>query len=62
MEVLRERSGVEAVLVKGSGGIFEVAVDGRVVAKKTAFGFPSNDEIVTAVRAATSPGDDTIVP
>lgn len=43
---------MDAKLVRGSGGIFEVAVDGKVVAKKTLDGFPSPEEIVAAVRAA----------
>lgn len=47
--MLREELGVEATLVKGHGGIFTVAVDGQVVARKTWTGFPSEDEIVQAV-------------
>jgi predicted Rdx family selenoprotein len=40
-------------LVKGSGGIFVVEVDGRIVARKTAErGFPSDEEVVAAVRQA----------
>jgi predicted Rdx family selenoprotein len=38
--------------VRGSGGIFEVAVEGRVVAKKQLGGFPSEHEIVDAVSRA----------
>lgn len=34
---------------KGRNGIFEVAVDGKVVAQKTFSGFPSEPEIVSAV-------------
>ena len=43
---------VEAELIKGSGGIFEVAVDGAVVAQKTASGFPSEAEILEGVGKA----------
>ena len=43
---------MEAELVPGSGGIFEVAVDGRVVAKKGLTGFPSEQDVVKAVGAA----------
>ena len=50
--MLREEVGVEARLVKGKDGIFEVAVDGAVVAKKTWMGFPTEDEIVQAVAKA----------
>lgn len=39
--------------MRGSGGIFEVEVDGTVVARKTpARGFPSEEEVVQAVRTA----------
>lgn len=36
--------------MRGGRGIFEVKVDGIVVAKKTLDGFPSEEEIVAAVR------------
>ena len=42
--------GVEANLVRGSGGIFEVSVNDEVVAKKTLNGFPLSQDIVEAVR------------
>ena len=47
--MLREELGVEPRLVRGSGGIFTVAVDGEVVAQKTWRGFPTEEEIVAAV-------------
>ena len=43
---------MESKLVPGSGGIFEVAVDGQVVSKKGLSGFPTEDEVVAAVRKA----------
>ena len=43
---------MEASLAKGSGGIFEVAVHGKVVASKGLAGFPAEAEIVEAVRRA----------
>lgn len=43
---------MDAKLVAGSGGIFEVAVDGKVVAKKGMAGFPTEQEVVKAVGAA----------
>ena len=43
---------MEADLVPGSGGIFEVAVDGKVVAEKGLSGFPSEQDVVKAVGAA----------
>jgi predicted Rdx family selenoprotein len=39
-------------LIKGSGGIFEVAVGGVVVSKKGLSGFPTEKEIVDAVSKA----------
>ena len=51
MERLREALGIEAKLVRGSGGIFTVAVNGEVVARKTLAGFPAEQAIVNAVRA-----------
>ena len=45
---------MDVSLEKGSGGIYTVAVDGRVVARKTPErGFPSEEEVVDAVRGAT---------
>ncbi|MDP2314942.1 MAG: hypothetical protein Q8P41_18730 [Pseudomonadota bacterium] len=53
MEALREGLGIEARLVKGSGGVFTVAVDGKIVARKSLVtGFPSEADIVAAVKAA----------
>jgi predicted Rdx family selenoprotein len=49
VDVLREELGVDTTLVKGHNGIFTVAVDGEIVARKTWSGFPSEDEIVAAV-------------
>lgn len=43
---------MESDLIPGSGGIFEVAVDGQVVSRKGRSGFPTEDEVVTAVRQA----------
>jgi predicted Rdx family selenoprotein len=39
----------------GSNGIFEVAVDGRVVASKTRSGFPEDEDVVNAVSRTLSP-------
>ena len=46
---MKESFGVESELKVGSSGIFEIAVNGKVVSKRSFFGFPSEDEIVTAV-------------
>jgi predicted Rdx family selenoprotein len=52
VDVLREELGVEATLIRGHGGIFTVAVDGAVVARKTWDGFPDEEAIVRAVQKA----------
>ena len=39
-------------MLKGSGGIFEVAVDGRVVSKKELGHFPTEQDVVEAVSKA----------
>jgi selenoprotein W-related protein len=56
VDVLREEFGVEARLIPGRGGIFEVRVDDHVVAKKTFDGFPMEDEIVQAVAGVLARG------
>ncbi|UGT43369.1 Rdx family protein [Nocardia yamanashiensis] len=48
-EALDSRLGIEPVLTPGSGGVYRVTVDGAVVAAKSRQGFPSPDQIVTAV-------------
>jgi selenoprotein W-related protein len=50
---LKDQLGIELELIKGGGGVFEVAVDGAVVARKSMAGFPSDEDIVRAVRKAT---------
>ena len=49
---LRKAIDVSAKLVPGKGGIFEVQVGGKVVAKRTQGHFPDAAEIVAAVSAA----------
>lgn len=43
---------MDVSLSKGSGGIFEVAVNGKIVASKGLAGFPAESEMVEAVRRA----------
>ena len=52
---MKEELGLEAELIVGHSGIFEVAVDGKVVATKTRTGFPSPEEVVDAVSRAVDP-------
>lgn len=49
---LKQELGVDSELVEGSGGIFQVAVDGKVVAAKDRSGFPGEEFVVSAVRSA----------
>jgi selT/selW/selH-like putative selenoprotein len=47
---LKSRFGTEARLVAGGGGIFDVAVDGKIVFSKFDAGrFPSPDEVAEAI-------------
>lgn len=49
---LKENFGVSTTLTPGRNGIFEVRVNGTVVAKKTLDGFPDDTDVVRAVGAA----------
>lgn len=50
---IKNELGVEPEIVEGARGEFTVWVGERVVARKSGGGFPSDDEIVRAVREAT---------
>ena len=44
-------TGITPALIEGRGGIFEVAVDGRLIFSKKKVGrFPSPDEILAMLR------------
>ncbi len=49
---LRERLAVDATLVPGMGGVFEIKVGARTVAKRAKGYFPGPAEAVEAVAAA----------
>jgi selenoprotein W-related protein len=49
---LQKQFNLTAALSPGTGGIFEVRVDGEVVAKRSKDHFPDTAEIVAAVSAA----------
>lgn len=49
---LKDDLDVDAELLQGTGGIFEIAVDGKVVAAKSRGAFPTEKEIVDAVARA----------
>lgn len=46
---------MDAELKKGSAGIYEVAVNGRVVLRKAGLAFPTDQEVVDAVAKAVGP-------
>lgn len=48
---LRERLAIEVKLVPGTGGVFEVTVGDKVVAKRAKGHFPDAAEVVAAVAA-----------
>jgi hypothetical protein len=48
--VLEKELGVQAEIQVGPSGKFIVEVDGKPVAEKGVLGFPSEEEIVAAVR------------
>ncbi|MFH1146779.1 MAG: Rdx family protein [Pseudomonadota bacterium] len=55
-EHIKKNCGIEPVLVKGDGGVFDVRVDGRVLFSKKALGwFPSTEEVVEGIRKFTTP-------
>jgi len=49
---LKTQLSITAELIPGKGGIFDIAVDGRVVAAKSRGAFPGEQQVVDAVRAA----------
>ena len=50
--LLRERLGLDAELVPGKGGVFDVKLDGKVIARRVKGHFPDAEEIVAAVTTA----------
>jgi selenoprotein W-related protein len=50
---IRDATGVDAELVRGERGIFDVVVDGRLLFSKHESGrFPDPDEILSALASA----------
>ncbi|MES2102963.1 MAG: SelT/SelW/SelH family protein [Pseudomonadota bacterium] len=49
---LRLQLGLDVDLISSKSGVFEIAVNGRAVAKKSGYGFPDEKQIVDAVAAA----------
>jgi selT/selW/selH-like putative selenoprotein len=51
--VLSRKLGIEAELLEGDRGAFDVVADGRLIfSKHTAHRFPDSDEIVRALKTA----------
>jgi selT/selW/selH-like putative selenoprotein len=51
-EIRKQRAGVETRLVKGSGGQFEVVLDGKLIFSKKQMGrFPDPQEILEQIPA-----------
>jgi hypothetical protein len=53
--VLKQSLGIDARLEHGPSGSFEVSVGGQIVAQRGRQGFPTDEEILNAVRAAVTP-------
>lgn len=53
--VLLEKNDVKAELIEGAGGIFDIAVDGKIVYSKLETGeFPSDDHVVELLQGRTA--------
>ncbi|MCC6348562.1 MAG: Rdx family protein [Candidatus Eisenbacteria bacterium] len=49
---IRKERGVQATLVRGSGGEFEITLDGRLIFSKRAEGrFPQPEEVLARIPA-----------
>ena len=50
-DVLKKDLGAEVELIAGANGIFDIAVDGKMIFSKFEQGrFPQNDEIISLIR------------
>ena len=54
--LIKKEIGVDPELVEGNRGEFTVWVEDELVAQKGSHGFPSDKEVLTAVRQATAHG------
>jgi len=54
--LIESETGIESELVEGGRGEFTVWIGDRVVARKDASGFPSEKEILAAVKQALADG------
>lgn len=51
-ELINKETGHEVLLKPGKGGIFEISVNGKVIAKRTREGFPDEKEVVSLILSA----------
>jgi selT/selW/selH-like putative selenoprotein len=52
---IKRKFGVQPILIEGSGGIFDVKADGKLIFSKDETGrFPEPDEVTNALAAAKS--------
>ncbi|MBN2817933.1 MAG: haloalkane dehalogenase [Bacteroidales bacterium] len=51
-ELINKETGREISLKPGKGGIFEISVNGKVIAKRTREGFPDEKEVVSLILSA----------
>ena len=58
--LIQRETGLEPELVEGARGEFTAWVGESKVAQKTAFGFPSDEEILSGVRSALAGGAGTV--
>ena len=49
---IKDQFGIDTELIQGSGGQFEVVVDGRLIFSKKAEGrFPADDEVLSQLQS-----------
>lgn len=48
--VLKQETGIDAELIEGNRGEFTVWADDQLIARKDANGFPSEDDVLAALR------------
>ena len=51
--VLKQETGIDPELIEGKRGEFTVWMDDELIAQKDANGFPSEDDVLAAVRKRT---------
>jgi selenoprotein W-related protein len=52
--MIYESLGIQPTLIKGRGGVFDIAVDGETVIGKVNGAFPEDEAVVAAIKRALS--------